>query len=447
MFDLEENIRAWSDRLRGRGKMKEEDVQELESHLRDEIDDLTGAGLAPDEAFIISVKRLGNVNAISGEYSKLGMAAFWKQLLTDRPDRAAVREGRRKLLLAVLLALLAGTAFKLPDFLQLGLSETMILKNAGLCLFPFMGLYFLATKRMSSKYWLSTLGICGLSALIVNLYPSLGAADTAYLTAIHLPLFLWLVVGVAYAGDGWRTCRDRMDFIRFTGELFIYGVLICCGITVLAAFLLMIFSSIGVDLSVFVTNYLAVYGFCAAALVAAYLVEAKKSVVENFAPVLAKIFSPLFLAGLAAFLIVMLVSGKSPYVERDFLIGFDLMLAAVLGLVVYGISARGLHDGPGVSDYINFALIVAALVVDAIALSAILYRLSAFGVSPNKLAALGENVILLVNLGGLAVLYVRFFRKKADFSVLERWQTFYLWVFAAWFAFVAFAFPLIFRFQ
>ena len=45
MFDLEENVQSWCDYLRARGTLEETDVLELESHLRDQIDDLTGRGL------------------------------------------------------------------------------------------------------------------------------------------------------------------------------------------------------------------------------------------------------------------------------------------------------------------------------------------------------------------------------------------------------------------
>jgi hypothetical protein len=131
-----------------------------------------------------------------------------------------------------------------------------------------------------------------------------------------------------------------MDFLRFTGETIIYGGLVFCGIIALALFSQIIFSTIKIDLSRFITEYLFVYGGCAAAMVAVYLVEVKKSIVENFAPILAKIFSPLFLISMIAFLTAMIATGKSPFAERDFLIGFDLMLVIVLGLVLYVISAR-----------------------------------------------------------------------------------------------------------
>jgi len=253
------------------------------------------------------------------------------------------------------------------------------------------------------------MGIFALAGILINLYPSFPPNNTELLTALHLPLFLWLITGVAYMGLEWKSSKDRMNFIRFTGEAVIYGTLIFCGIIVLAMFIQAIFFAIQIDTSWFIQNYLIFYGATAAAMITVYLVETKKSVVENFAPISAKIFSPLFLITMVTFLIVMIVSGKSPFIEREYLIGFDFMLILVLGLVLYVISARNPHDKNSLFDYMNLALILTALIIDGVALSAILFRLSAFGITPNKVAALGENLVLLVNLGGLAWLYLLFF--------------------------------------
>ena len=78
--------------------------------------------------------------------------------------------------------------------------------------------------------------------------------------------------------------------------------------------------------------------------------------------------------------------------------------------------------------------------------AAIAARISEFGLSPNRVAALGENVILLVNLGWSAVLYIRFLRGRRPFSDLERWQTNYLPVYAVWAAIVVIVFPPLFRY-
>jgi hypothetical protein len=252
---------------------------------------------------------------------------------------------------------------------------------------------------------------------------------------------------VAYVSGRWREPQKRMDFVRFSGESFVYGVLLLCGGIVLAVLVQAIFQAIDVDVSPLLSEYLAVYGGLGVVVVAAFLVEAKKSIVEAMAPVLARVFSPLFLLALLSFLAVMIALGRSPYTERDFLIGFDLMLALVIGLVLYLISAREPEEGPRPLDWLNLLLVAAALAVDAVALSAIVYRISSFGFTPNKVAALGENLVLLGNLAGLLVLYGRFLARRIGFALLERWQTAYLPVYAAWAAVVALLFPPLFGFR
>ncbi|MGE5552089.1 MAG: permease prefix domain 1-containing protein [Bacteroidota bacterium] len=447
-FDLETQIRSWSDCLRARGNFAETDLTELEHHLRDEIEDLIQAGLAADEAFLISVKRLGNTDSLSREYSKVNTENLWRQLLLDR-DPGARATTRREIGLVILFALLAGTLAKIPELFGFGVfnPENMFyLKNLSLFVLPLMALYFFSKRKPGWRLSLACLGVFLLAAFLVNLYPFRAPGATELLTGIHLPIFLWLITGLAYAGAAWQSSARRMDFIRFTGEAFIYAVLIGCGVVVLTGFTVMIFSAIKVDLERFVQEYLIVYGVFAVPFIAVYLVEAKKSIVENFAPVLAKIFSPLFFGTMTSFLAVMLIQGKSPFVDRNFLIGFDLMLALVLGLVLYIVSSRDPHETPGVFDYLNLALIVVALIVDGIALSAIVFRLSSYGVSPNKLAALGENIILFINLAGLAAHYLRYLIEREGFARLERWQTRYLGLYLVWTAVVAFLFPVFFGF-
>ena len=450
MFDLETQIHSWSDHLRAHGNFSDTDIHELENHLRDEIEDLIAAGLTPDESFLISVKRLGNVDAISHEFAKVNTENLWRHLLVDPIDSLAKQQNQRDIALVVIFALLAGTLFKIPELFGLGFhdqtAENFYFKNFSLFILPFIAAFFLIKRKAELKTWATILGIFILAALIINVYPSFAPHHTEYLTIFHLPLFLWLVVGAAYIGRDWQGSQGKMNFIRFTGEAVIYGVLVMAGVVVLGLFTVAIFQAIQIDVEKFLEEYLLIYGGCAAALITVYLVEAKKSVVENFAPILAKIFSPLFLIIMATFLIVMIITGNSPFMERDFLIVFDLMLALVLGLVLYVISARDIRQPVNLFDYLNLALILTALVIDGVALSAILFRLSAFGITPNKLAALGENLALLGNLAGLAWLYIGYFKKKFDFAKLIKWQTDYLYVYFIWTAIVAFIFPVIFKF-
>jgi hypothetical protein len=207
---------------------------------------------------------------------------------------------------------------------------------------------------------------------------------------------------------------------------------------------MMMFKAIKLDAGWLAQGWLIPCGAMGAVIVGSWLVEAKQSVIENMAPVLTRLFTPLFTAVLLVFLATMAWTGRPIDVEREVLIAFDLLLVMVVGLVLYAASARDPEAPPDFFDRLQLLLVVCALVVDALALAAIAARISEFGFTPNRVAALGENLILLVNLAWSAWLYARFLRARGSFAALERWQIAYLPVYAVWAAFVVVAFPLVF---
>jgi hypothetical protein len=187
-------------------------------------------------------------------------------------------------------------------------------------------------------------------------------------------------------------------------------------------------------------------GAAGAVIVAAWLVEAKKSIVENLAPVLTAIFTPLFAVMLLVAAVAYLVSGVWHDFDRELLTGFDALLLVVVALVVYGISARDTAKGPGPMDVIRRCAVVAAIVLDVLVLVSMLSRVGELGFTANRVAALGLNIILLVNLLGTAWLLARQVTGRSPAVRLERWQTGYLPVFALWVALVVLALPPIFGF-
>jgi hypothetical protein len=238
-----------------------------------------------------------------------------------------------------------------------------------------------------------------------------------------------------------------MNFVRFSGELAIYYVLIALGGFVVIAFTFMMFRAIEMNPDWFVAGWLIPCGAAGAVLIGSWLVEAKQSVIENMAPVLTRLFTPLFTVLLLVFLATMAWTGSPINVKREVLIGFDLLLAVVVGLVLYAASARDPQAPPDFFDGLQLLLVLTALVVDGVALAAIAARISEFGFTPNRVAALGENLILLVNLTWSAWLYARFLRHRSSFVVLEGWQIAYLPVFSAWATLVVVVFPPLFGYR
>jgi hypothetical protein len=447
---VEDQIDQWRSYLRRRQAIQSADIAELEDHLRQQIDGLREAGLAADEAFLVAVKRMGDLDAISREFAREHSERLWKQLVVSSSDSGEPRgRGRMDAVVAVCLAVAAAIAIKLPALFGKPLAdgnEPFYLRNLSFFVLPMLSGYFIWKRRLekTTLIWLAV--AFAAAAVFANIYPFRPQGNTEALLALHLPIALWLAVGIAYAGARWREVAGRMDFIRFSGELFIYYVLIALGGGVLTGFMALIFQSIGVDVEPFFESWLLPCGATGAVLIASWLVEAKQNVIENMAPVLTRLFTPMFAGVLVVFLGTVVLTGRGIDIERNVLIAFDLLLVLVLCLLLYSVSARDPQRRPGAFDVLQVVLLVSALLADAVALWAIAARISEFGLTPNRVAALGENVILLVNLGWSTVLYVRFIRGRGSFSVLERWQTNYLPVYAAWAAIVVIAFPPLFRF-
>jgi hypothetical protein len=449
---LDERIAEWRSYVRPRQAIHTVDVDELEDHLRSQVADLREAGLDEDEAFLIAVKRIGELEALSREFAREYSERLWKRLVLTEDVGESGAGRNREALVAVGLAVAAAVAIKVPELFGLHLHDPdpapfFYLRNFSLFVLPFLGLFF-AWKRAVApavRLWLAAPFIA--AALAINLLPFNPGGDTEVLAAIHLPMALWLAVGVAYAGGAWRDHDQRMNYVRFSGEWFIYMALIAAGGGVLMASTFFIFSSIGLDAEFLLNEWILPGGVMGAVIIAGWLVEAKQSVVENMAPVLTMLFTPLFTLVLLAFLGTMVWTGSGIDMGREDLIGFDLLLVVVVGLLLYAISARDPQAEPGFFDRLQLVLVICALLVDAVALWAIVGRISEFGFSPNRVAALGENLILVVNLGWSAVLYARFLARRSSFTPLERWQTAYIPVYLVWASVVVVVFPLVFRFQ
>jgi hypothetical protein len=444
MESVDTQIAEWRAHVAKAPAVKNRDVAELEDHLRSGSEQLRAVGLASDEAFLVAVKRMGELDVVSREFAREHSGRLWKQLFGPEEEAALLGAGwLDALVLAVGAAVaiqVARLAAGFPDE-----EQTWLVRNLGLVVLPFLAAYFARRRQLDVRAWLTTALPFALAAVLVNLYPYDADSDTEKLVALHLPVVLWFVVAFPYMGATLRSHESRMDFVRFTGEWFIYYVLIALGGGVLMGLTAGILQPTGVDVHG-VAQWVMPSGAAGAVVVAAWLVESKQRVVENMAPVLSMLFTPLFAVMLACAAVVYAVTGLGDTFDRELVSVFDALLLVVLGLVLYGLSAREPSTSPNWMDAVQLVAVVFALVLDVLVLGTMVARIGDLGFTPNRTAALGLNVVLLVNLAGAALLSARFLRRRSTLHRLERWQTSYLPVFALWAAAVVVVLPPLYDF-
>ena len=133
---LEEQIEQWRTYLCDRKALDDTEVEELEGHLRDQVLALTEAGLAGDEAFLVAVKRMGRMDALSGEFARVHSERLWKQLVLApeaSDESATARAGKTETLVVLSLAVAAALAIKVPALFGLrihGADEAFYARNS-----------------------------------------------------------------------------------------------------------------------------------------------------------------------------------------------------------------------------------------------------------------------------------------------------------------------------
>ena len=445
----ERQIDEWRARMLARPGVAPEDVDELEDHLRGHLAALAALGLTPEEAFLVAIRRVGAQHAIAADLAREHSGRLWKQYVGADGERPG--PNRASVLPMLGFAVLGGLAVKIP----VGYAVRSESGSADTALFAaVLALAAVATAYLAWRRRPPVPGVVGAIALALGvfgltqvLYPVTAPGHTRLLALLHLPLALGVLLGAVYLGRDWRDLDRRLDYVRFLGEVVIYYVLIALGGGVLMGLTVGVFSAVGLAPEPWIQEWVLPLGVGGAVVVAAWLVEAKKGVVENMAPVLSLVFTPLFTLLLLAFLGALLATGRMVDPDRDVLIVVDLVLVVVLGLVLFSVSARPAGAPPGWFDRLQFLLVVVALVIDVVVLVAMAGRIGEYGASPNKLAALGENLVLAGNLVGSAWLSFGFLRGRRPFAAVERWQCRYLPVVGVWAALVVLAFPPVFGFR
>lgn len=364
-------------------------------------------------------------------------------------DSDIKKPSKRKNVIWVTLIISLAAAFlvKIPRFTSFISAEWFYPRYPVIIVFTGISVFFIIKNHTTQKMVLSVIALIAAISLLWGLLQFSHKSDTFFLSCLHFPLVSWSILGLAFAGKKWRLLSKRIDFLRFNGELIIFSTIILIGGVILTGITLALFNLIDLRIENWYVDNIVVMGLVAAPIVATHIADSAIAKNIRIAAVIARIFMPLFLVTVLIYLCAMFIQQKSPYSDRDFLIIFNFLLVLVLAISIFSIIENKYHAAPKFIEYTNTALILTTLILDVIALSAILFRLSEFGVTPNRMAVLGANLIIFVHLSGFLKPYIQIIRKNDGHGAIENWTAQYLPVYSMWSLFVAIGFPILFKFK
>lgn len=382
-------------------------------------------------------------NAVYPQISSSAAAQCWNERL-NHVSAPSIFLTKQELIFIITAILIAGCIAKLPHWMDWN-PDNFFPRNISFIVFEMLLFFFAWKEKMELKKMAAPIGIFIISAIFINTLPIDEKSDTLLLSCIHLPIFLWSVVGFVFAGNEFHSPAKRIGFLRLNGDLIVMSAVMLLASALFTVVTMGLFNLIGMNIQEFFANYIVIWGLPAIPIVATVLVKQHPHLVGNVSPIIAKLFTPLVTATLFIFLIAVISSGKDPYNDREFLFILNAMLIGVMAIIFFSFSEFSIAPINRWQLIMLFSLLVLAVVNNSIALSAIIYRLSLFGLSPNRLAVIGSNLLILVHLIFVGVDILKVIQKISSVEKIENSIAKMLAVYSAWAAVVAFLFPIIFK--
>ena len=127
------------------------------------------------------------------------VAQVWHERLNFEHDE--ISWGTSNELIFVLIAsLLAGFIAKIPAFTTIS-EEFFYPRNIGFIVFPLLSAYFFWKQKINTQKLIIVSVAFLIAVFYINWLPNDAKSDTLILACIHLPLFLWAVLGFTFIGE------------------------------------------------------------------------------------------------------------------------------------------------------------------------------------------------------------------------------------------------------
>ncbi len=381
-----------------------------------------------------------------GEIRGFWIARFKADSLYSSKNETYKIETNTSLPILILLIVISGTIAKIPDLAHVAESY-FYPRFLGYALFPFLSVYVMIRNGFRKTVWVPVSILFLISSVYAALLPAPDQSQTALIALIHLPFFLWFLTGFVFVNGDMKTIEKRGTFLDFNGEWMIYTALLAFAGLILTGITAGLFSLADESLFESLMPWIAPYGIALCLLGGTHLVFLREKNTESMAPVIARIFTPLFLLTLLVYLSIVLLKGMNPFMDRNTLMVFNAMLLLILAMAIFSLRESEIFKNSKYQDFILTALLSVGLLLDLTALSAILFRLGSYGLSPNRIAVLGLNLIIAGHAAGLLYDMIRKIQGTKDLHHLRYRTNRYLTVYAGWTAFMIFIYPILFSFK
>ena len=384
-------------------------------------------------------------NQIYPDQQDKASLAFWNERLNyeaAKPSWGSTTE----LVIVIVFALLAGLIASIPNITGID-NEKFLFRNISFIVFPLLSAYFIWKQKLAFKQYLFPLLAFIIAAVYINLLPTNKESSSIMLAFIHMPIFLWTIFGYSFLGVNIKSSQSRIGFLRYNGDLLVMSGILILATIIFSAITVNLFDLIGINIEIFYFQNIMIWGIAAIPIVATYLIQTNAQLINKVSPIIAKIFTPLVFINLFIYLSAMAYTKKYPYQDRNVLLLFNVLLMGVMALILFSIAEAGKATKNKFSLVILFGLSALTLIVNAIALSAIVYRINEFGFSANRIAVLGGNLLIFINL--MLVSYKLFLTsfKNGTIEEIEESIAGYLPVYAIWTGLITFLVPFLFQFK
>lgn len=255
----------------------------------------------------------------------------------------------------------------------------------------------------------------------ITQYPShQNIQDTFLTSSIAIYGVLWFALAFSHLGKLFWTENGRREFLRYFFDASIHALMIEIGGIILTAFTLTLFSQLlGWQFQNWYTTWIVPAGAISAIPVGIYL-SARAVSLRKLTTLLAHIFTPLFFITLVSYIVVAIINGKSPYVDRNFLLTCNVVLLAIMGLVHLSLNSE--HISVIFQKYLMTGLLIITAALNLVALGSIVLRLANYGFTPNRIVVLGTNIVVFGHLLTLLPIGTRVRRLTTYWSVYIAWS-------------------------